>query len=129
VATWNKVKEYIKANYKVSKEDAGLLSMLFTFDDGRSQVVHVVHTQTVAGLEFATISSPFAKIGEVDLAEVLRYVDGQVVGGVVASGDYLLVRHAALLDSLDADDLDVPLRLVVAGAESLEEKFVGSDRF
>ena len=129
MANWNNLKAYINANYKVAEDQGSLVKLIFTFDSGRSQLVLVTHTTTGAGIEFATITSPFAKVGEVDLGVALRELNEYVVGGAVIVGDFIVVRHAVPMDALDADDFEAPLHLVLNAAEAMEQKFVGTDNF
>ena len=129
MATWQQLKEYIRSKYSVTEDSGDLLKLVFNTQYGRSQMVLVAHSVTGTDLEFATIASPFATVGSVELNAVLREVSEYVVGGAAIYGDLLMVRHAVPLASLDADDFESPLHLVIGAADAIEAKFVGSDAY
>lgn len=129
MASWEQLKSYIASNYKVTSDDGGLVKLLFSTQNGRSQVVLVSHSPTGSGIEFAIIASPVANVGTVDLTPVLREASEYVVGGLVIYGDLLMVRHAVPLADLDTNDFEQPFHLVLGAADAIEAKFVGSDNF
>jgi len=129
VASWDQVKSYIGANYTIASDDGNLIKLVFELEGGRTQMVLVTYNATHAGIEFAMISSPIAEVGTVDLVPLLREASERVVGGVVAYGNNLMLRHAVPLADLDASDFDTPLQLVTAAADSIEAKFLGTDEF
>lgn len=129
MASWDELKTYIHANYNVSKDDGGVLTLLFGTSGDRSQLVFVARSSTGSGIPFATIASPFAKVGEIDPTTVLRELSEYVVGGAVIYGDNYNVRHAVPLVNLDSNEFEAPLHLVLNAADALEKQFSGGDAF
>lgn len=129
MATWSQLTTFISSKYKITSNDGTFLKMLFSTNLGRSQVVFVSLSTTGAGAEFATIASPVATVGTVDIHTLLRETSEYIVGGVAIYGDLVVLRHAVPLADLDAGDFEVPLHLVVSAADAIEAKFVGTDAF
>ena len=129
MASWEELRSYIRITYKVADDDGTLMRLLFSVGEGRSQVVIVAKSTTGDGRQFATIASAFAEQGQVDIDSALAAMAEYVVGGIVAYGQTYMVRHSVPLDTLDPDEFEGPLHLVLATADVLEAKFVGSDKF
>jgi hypothetical protein len=129
MASWEELRSYIRITYKVAEDNGNLLRLLFAVGEGRSQIVIVAKSTTGSGVEFATIASPFAEAGQVEIDSVLGSMAEYVVGGIVAYGDMYMVRHSVPLANLDPDEFEGPLHLVLSAADVLEAKFVGSDNF
>jgi hypothetical protein len=129
MASWEELRSYIRITYKVADDDGAMLKLLFTVGEGRTQIVVVAQSTTAGGAEFATIASPFAELGQLEIDSVLGTMADYVVGGIVAYGQMYMVRHSVPLADLDPDEFDGPLRLVLSTADALEAKFIGSDRF
>jgi hypothetical protein len=97
---------------------------------GRRQIMVVAHEVLDQKEDWVQIATPFARVGEVDLREVLTEVgDTTIVGGVVAMGDYLVLRHSLPLINLDINEFTDPLELVASAAEDLERRFTGRDEY
>ncbi|MEV6410605.1 hypothetical protein [Kribbella sp. NPDC051718] len=129
MASWEELRSYIRITYKVAEDDGTILRLLFAVGEGRTQIVVVGQSKTNSGAEFATIASPFAEVGQVEIDSVLSSLADYVVGGAVAYGQMYMLRHSVPLADLDPDEFDGPLRMVLSTADELEAKFVGSDRF
>jgi len=127
MATWVEVKEFIKSNYKVQKEEDGMVVLVQEFTDGRSQLVYVFRKEH-NGVIWADISSPVGTISAGDLNSALESLDNATCGGLVKIGDFHAVRHCMPIADLSSDELNGPLKLVAGAADTLEEKFVGGDK-
>ncbi len=127
MADWEALRAFVKDKYTVAKDSGGLLEMLFDVGNGRSQLVLIAQSTAGDGTEFATIASPVGGVDEFQLGALLREAGEYVVGGLVAYGNRVMVRHAVPLADLDAHEFDTPLRHVVQAADSIEAKFLGTD--
>lgn len=130
MTTWNDLVGYIKQNYKVNKEDPGILSMTFETQDMRSQVV-IVSRATLGdnNEEWVTIESAIGEFGQVDLEALVREVGTYVCGGVASTTDFVTLRHSAPIADMNTDEFERPLALVTLSADRLEKVLVGADRF
>lgn len=80
--------------------------------------------------EWVQIVSPFARVHQVDLREVLAEIGATtVVGGAVVMGEYLVLRHSLPLIHLDLNELTDPVELVAGTADELERQFTGRDDY
>lgn len=127
MADWEALRTFVTDTYVVAKEGDGLIEMVFTLGGDRSQLVLVARSTAGDGTDFATIASPVGNVDEYHLPALLREASEYVVGGVVAYGNRVMVRHAVPLADLDASEFDVPLRHVIRAADAIEAKFLGTD--
>ncbi len=115
MATWNDVANYLRGKYKIAEDGGTILRLNFELSGGRSQQVLVGRsTMDAINDEFAQIASTFARVDSVDLSAVLREAGEYVVGGVVAYGDMLAVRHTVPLANLDLNEFEGPFELGAA---------------
>jgi hypothetical protein len=132
VATWEELRQYIGLTQKV-EENSGedwVTFVLATSGDRMQQVFVSKMTLEDGKEEWAVIESPFGEIDKIDLAQALRESTTLVCGGLGIFQDNLVtLRHAVPLAALDAQEFDRPLTLVSNGADVLEDKLGGGDRF
>ncbi|GAB3429360.1 hypothetical protein GCM10027436_01190 [Actinophytocola sediminis] len=127
---------YMRNSYDVIRyePDEVRIRVSFAKDDedilGRRQIMVVAHEILDQQEDWVQIATPFARLDQVDLREVLAEVgDTIVVGGVALMGDYVVLRHSLPLVNLDINEFTDPLDLVASGAEQLERRFTGRDDY
>ena len=120
MATWQQVKNYIYANYKVSDDSGDGLWLLFQTESGRSQKVKIAFVDT--GNQFSSIlfMSPVAAWSQVSADRVLRATE-QVPVSICSTGDFIVAMHSQLLASIDEAEIDVPILMVTSRADQLEK--------
>jgi len=135
VAQWNDLVAFIRQTYRVIRDDPGEIRIRLVFGDdaettGRAQVVVIAREIFDQREDWVQIATPFARVDEVDLLEVLAEV-GQtlVVGGIVVMGEHVVLRHSLPLINLDLNEFTDPLELVAGSAELLEQQFTGRDDY
>jgi hypothetical protein len=136
LADWGDLVTYIRQSYDVIqyKPDEVRIRVSFLKDEddilGRRQIMVVAHEILDQKEDWVQIATPFARIEQVDLQEVLTEVgDTIVVGGVVLMGEYVVLRHSLPLINLDINEFTDPLDLVASAAEQLERRFTGRDDY
>ncbi len=130
MATWSDLGNYVRANYKIMKEDDHSIMMGFAYEDGRTQVVFLWKMTLMDGSEeWVQIESPIGPFSEKNVAEVVRAAEKSVVGGIGCSGDVITFRHAVPLANLDMNEFLRPLRLVTTSADQFEKQVFGGDRY
>lgn len=131
MATWRDLRAIVKSSrYEITKDEPGMIQLIFDIDNGRSQVVYLWHRRLVKGTEdWLVIESAFAHIDEIDLGKALDEAGNMVCGGVVAVGDSLVYRHAVPLANLDVNEFRRPLELVTLAADRLEHRLGGGDAY
>lgn len=130
MATWRDFKAFVKSGYEIEQEETDMLQLLLEANGGRSQVVYLWHRRLMKGTEdWLVMESPFAEIGEADIATVLDRAGEMVCGGVVAIDGFAYFRHALPLENMDINEFERPLRLVTLSADRLEHQISGGDDF
>lgn len=136
MADWGDLVAYIRHSYDVIqyKPDEVRIRVSFAEDEedilGRRQIMVVAHEILDRKEDWVQIATPFARVEQVNLHEVLTEVgDTIVVGGVVLMGDYVVLRHSLPLINLDINEFTDPLQLVASAAEELERRFTGRDDY
>lgn len=128
MTTWSDVQKHMRSKYKLQDDHPDMMSMVWLYDDGRSQKI-IVRRYDAADREMVEFKSAFAKKGDVDAETMLSDNSKLPLATVALSGDVYLVVYNALLDNLVLDDFDFCLSRVAAVADTLEEKYVRQDRF
>jgi len=136
VADWGDLVAYIRHSYDVIqyKPDEVRIRVSFAEDEedilGRRQIMVVAHEILDRKEDWVQIATPFARVEQVDLHEVLTEVGNTiVVGGIVLMGEYVVLRHSLPLINLDINEFTDPLQLVASAAEELERRFTGRDDY
>lgn len=130
MATWDEVARYVNANYKITGQEDGSIHLVFNTANLRSQVVFLFRGALMDGQEqWLQIESPIGKLANVNTVMALREMEDRLCGGLAVNGEFLVVRHAVPLENLDANEVDRPLVLVTATADSLEQMLTGGDTF
>jgi hypothetical protein len=136
LADWGDLVAYIRHSYDVIRfePDEVRIRVSFLSDEedilSRRQIMVVAHEVLDQKEDWVQIATPFARVDQVNLHEVLTEVGNTiVVGGVAVMGDYLVLRHCLPLINLDINEFADPLDLVAAGAEQLERRFTGRDDY
>jgi len=128
MAEWGEVQKHMRANYRLQNDDGEMMSVVWSYDDGRSQkvVVRRYMSNERAMVEF---KSPFAKEGQVDAEAMLRQNSQMTLATIALSGDVYLAIYNLLLDSASIEDFDYILHRVAGVADALEAKYVENDVF
>ncbi len=130
MATWGDLVAYVRESYDVIRDEPDEIRLRISYEDRRAQVVVIAREILDRKEEWVQIATPFARVDQVDLQEVLAEIgDTIVVGGAVLMGDHLVLRHSLPLVNLDINEFVDPLELVTGSAELLEEQFTGRDDY
>lgn len=129
MATWKDVQAFIHNNYKATDISDDIIKLVFETPGLRSQIVFVSRSTILEDQEWAVVSSPFAKVGSVDLKTALDEVSNYTVGGLYCVGDLLMVKDAVPLKNLDINELVDPMLLVLHAADFIEKKLGTGDEF
>jgi hypothetical protein len=135
LADWGDLVTYIRQSYDVIqyKPDEVRIRVSFLKDEddilGRRQIMVVAHEILDQKEDWVQIATPFARIEQVDLQEVLTEVGDTIVVGGVLMGEYVVLRHSLPLINLDINEFTDPLDLVASAAEQLERRFTGRDDY
>lgn len=127
MATWDEVVVYLRNSFQPA-EDTGELLKIFVNDRRGKARLMVVEYHTPASIpaeSWATISSLVANAHCVDIHSVLKRVgERYAVGGIVRSGDSLMLRHSVPLSSTSVLQFAIPFHLVMTSAAELQDHFL-----
>ncbi len=135
MANWGDLVAYIRQTYEVVRNDPDeiRIRMMFAPDEdteGRAQIMVIAHEILDQKEDWVQIATPFARVEQVDLLDVLTEIGNTiVVGGAAVMGDHIVLRHSLPLINLDINEFTDPLELVAGAAELLEQIFTGRDDY
>lgn len=127
--TWNEIKDYARSKYRLAEDDEKFFSLVFEFDDGRTQKIFVRVFEAFSGewIEFRSIVGPGDKMQH----QVALQKNADFACGALAldkDGDYIFVYNAPLA-TMDVDEFELPLHVVARTADRLEKDYVGNDEW
>jgi hypothetical protein len=129
MASWDGLRNYIKAHYTVATDELDAMALDFRLDDGRTQRV-IVRRLRLGNDEWAEILTPVCREDDIAPRDALRRNSSMVVGGLALGEDGTIVfRHSLPLKDLDPDEFEVPFHLAVRFGDSLERELAGVDRY
>jgi hypothetical protein len=120
MTTGNDIINYLKSNYDAKDEGNNLYSIQRSWTDGRSQLVLVAVQD-----KFVSISSPVAKLEDVNLDKLVKLVSGVSACGVRIIGDWVMISNVGFVDTMDALELDVPIIAISETADEIEKAITG----
>jgi hypothetical protein len=131
MSMWQGVVDYVRAHYKISDEQPGMLKLIFETSNLRTQVVILSRqaTQARPDDEWLQIESPIGEVANVDLNAALTAVGDTVCGGLSMVGTVVTFRHAVPLSNININELEQPLAMVTTTADRLERQLTGGDQF
>ncbi len=126
--SWNDVRERLRTTYKLEDDQGGLLSIVWTLADGRTQKV-VIKRFKLHEQEMVEIKSAFAKGESPDATELLAKNAEMPLGTVALAGDIYFVVYNAPLENIHNDDLTFFMTTVATSADALEKEFGTGDTY
>ena len=123
MATQAQVRQFIEDNYNYEVLESGLLKMLFSGEDGRTQLIFVA----INDLNIQ-ISSPFAKTEDVTPKQALE-ANTKYSLGMQLFGELFVVKHYVELSDIDESEIRENFNLIASVADDLEKELVGSDNW
>lgn len=127
MASWDDVRAYMRTHYKLLEEDEEHVSLLFGFDDNRRHSITLTLFEAM-DREWLLFEARVCRRELLESERALRLNAKSVVGYLALDrDDFYVMRHTALLSTLDPDELVVPMHVLVKVADKLEEELTGSD--
>lgn len=128
MTTWSDLQRHMRSHYKLQDDQADMMSMVWSYDDGRVQKI-IIRRYRAAEQVMVEFKSAFARRGQLDPTALLEENSRLPLATIALSGDLYLVVYNALLDHMHLDDFDFILSRVAALADALEEKYLRNDNF
>jgi hypothetical protein len=127
--TWSEIQEHMRAKYKLEDDTGWEMSMVWTYDDGRSQKIRIRRYTAFDDREMIELKSAFARKVDLDPVAMLRKNSELPLATVALDDELYIVVYNVLLRHLDLGDFDLLVSRVAAVADTLEEKYVRRDEF
>ncbi len=130
MATWEAVREQVRARYPLDVDEPDEFAITLTREDGhgeRAQRV-MVSRYTAFGVDMVEFRSAFGELGEYDAEGLLVESLRLPVGAIALHGRYLVVVQKDCLDDLSEEAVVRMLTRVSLLADVLEGRG-GGDRF
>lgn len=126
--TWDEVRSYLKQNYRIAIDEPNLLALDFECKDGRAQRI-LVSSFEAMHKAWVLFRSRVCERSRLDPIEALRRNSGFAVGFLALSEDHYEIVYTAQLNTLDIEELEVPLHALTETADQLERELTGADRW
>lgn len=126
MAKWTEVQAFCREHYDVMSEAEDHTNLVWSWKDGRRQVLQVVYRDAF-GRGVLHVRSAFAEESEVDAMTLLRMNRELPFATVALVGESWYVVYNALIKHMALDEVEFCLARVAAVADTLEEQFLGKD--
>lgn len=121
------MRSFILQKYQIQDDNDESLTIVFSWEDGRSQMVVISSIESKSGMPWIEIKSPVGVIPTSLLNDALDSLFGKVCGGLIKVGDRCWVRHSMPIGDTSEEEFVFPLNVVATSADDLEERLVGGD--
>jgi len=127
--TWDEIKDFARSKYTLSRDEDNWFSLVWDYDAERTQLISVRRFPYLEQdwIEFRTF---VCKEEELAPRVALRKNADFAIGALAldADGDYCMIYNAPLA-TLDPDEFTVPLNVLAAVADKLENEHSAKDEF
>ena len=127
--TWGEIKEYARSKYNLNHEHDEAFSLVWEFEDKRTQQVSVHHF-TAFDKDWIEFRSFVCHEADLNPRVALRKNKDFPIGALALDedGDFYMVYNVRL-DSMDPDEFELPLRVLARIADKLEAEHTAKDEF
>ncbi|MDH5492451.1 MAG: hypothetical protein OEY14_10905 [Myxococcales bacterium] len=126
--TWAELQEYAREKYELAEDEPERFRLVFEYETGRRQAILVTRFEAM-GRAWIDFASACCRRDQMDPLDALRRNFEMALGAICLSGDIYLVRHSALLETMDLAEFELPLHVIARTADELERELARSDVF
>jgi hypothetical protein len=128
MATWESVRDHLRQKYPISVDKEKLIALDFVCADNRAQRI-LVSVFEAMGRQWVLFRSRVCEQSLLDPIEALKRNSGFAVGFLAVSEGHYEIVYTAQLNTLDPDELELPLHALTDTADKLERELTGTDRW
>lgn len=133
MATYREFESFVRRKYPVrdaKNAPRGLMCIEVPCGENRSHLVFLGpgFSHEIQG-DFANLIAMFGELTAKKLEQALEAVFALPLGGLTKVGDAIALRHAIPLADVDESEILVAILNLAWGADILEQKFVGGDKY
>ncbi len=125
--TWGEIQEYARSKYKLEQDDENWFTLIFAYDNGRSQRIRIARFESF-DMEWVEFRSVICKESEMAHRVALKKNDNFSVGAIALDddNDYVFI-YSAPLPTMDPDEFELPLHVIASTADRLESEHSAGD--
>lgn len=124
--TWAEVQEYARSKYKLAEDKENAFKLVWEYQNKRLQAIWVSKFEAM-NREWIDFASACCKQSEMAAEVALRKNMGFAVGALCLDKDVYVFRYSVQLATMDLEEFELPLHVVAATADSLEQEFSAQD--
>jgi len=130
MATWADVQNHLRTKYgrHIGADNPNLIALDFECSGGRAQRI-LISTFEAVSKGWILFRSRVCERSLLDPEEALRRNSGFAVGFLALAEDHYELVYTTQLDTLDLDELELPLHVLTDTADQMERELTGSDRW
>jgi hypothetical protein len=127
--TWGEIQTYARTKYKLSQDEPEKFSLIFAYDDGRTQQIRV-RKFTAYDQDWIEFGTPVCKESEMAPKVALKKNSEFAIGALALSGELYVMLYSIPLANMDIEEFELPLHVLAGTADNLEQNFsAGNDEF
>ena len=125
--TWGEIQEFARSKYKLDNDEENWFSLVFGYDDERSQKVWIRRFSSF-DMDWVEFRSVVCKESEMAHRVALKKNAEFAVGALALDqdNDYVFL-YSAPLPTMDPEEFELPLHVIARTADSLEKEFSAGD--
>lgn len=128
MATWVDIQQHLRSRYKLAVDEENLAALDFECEGGRAQRI-LISSFPAMGKKWVLFRSRVCEQSRLNPVEALRKNSDFAVGFLAISENHYEIVYTAQLNTLDIDELELPLHVLSETADRLEKELTGSDRW
>lgn len=125
--TWGEIQQYARSKYTLQNDHEEHFSLVFGFDNDRTQLINVRHFNAFEK-DWIEFRSCICKEAEMQYKVALKKNNDFVVGAIALDddGEYYFI-YSVCLESMDPEEFELPLHVIARTADKLESDYAASD--
>jgi hypothetical protein len=127
MAEWDDIRDFMRRHYPLVDDTDDQLALVIKFDDSRRQHISMTPCEALDH-SWVVFETRICRQELLDPKEACE-LNGKLPVGHIAIDEmgFYVARHTTLMDTVDTEDLLVPLHALVSVADDLEERLTGGD--
>lgn len=123
--TWNEVQEYVRAHYTLNSDYERSFSLLYSYSDGRSQVVICEYSEGRGGGDpWIRLRSPVCEVDALEPQKALAELSpGTLIGALAIIDETYYLIHKTPLNHLDPEEFSQMMSALAGAAEYIGETY------
>lgn len=126
--TWAEIQAYVREKYTLHEDEEKHFTLVWEYRNNRYQKITVTQFEAM-NKEWVDFASAACRRDQLAMEVALERNFGFALGALSLDGDVYVVRYSTLMETMDLDELEIPLHVVAQTADELEQEFADTDSF